>query len=139
MTFSTDSPLLRFNGRFHASSEKMLPHCEHLKDRSVLIVPPQWVCIDQAHGQRSYGLFGILADCKHTVNAFLKSRSPDGNMPTEQNLKLWELAGKEEGRVFSPYAWRVRLVLAHKGVKYETVPWRYSQKELIKPSDKVIR
>ena len=58
-------------------------------------------------------------------------------MAGEQKLKLWELAGKEEGRVFSPYAWRVRLVLAHKGIEFETVPWRYSQKDLIKPSDKV--
>ncbi|KAK9826572.1 hypothetical protein WJX74_003460 [Apatococcus lobatus] len=58
-------------------------------------------------------------------------------MTTQANTKLWELAGKEEGRVFSPYAWRVRLVLAHKGLKFETVPWRYSEKDLIKPSDKV--
>ncbi len=58
-------------------------------------------------------------------------------MTSGQQLKLWELAGAEDGRVFSPFAWRVRLVLAHKGLQYQSIPWRYSEKDLIKPSDKV--
>ena len=59
------------------------------------------------------------------------------NMATDKQLKLWELAGAEDGRVFSPFAWRVRLVLVHKGLEFQTIPWRYSQKDLIKPADKV--
>ncbi len=54
-------------------------------------------------------------------------------MSSHQNIKLWELAGDEEKRVFSPYAWRIRLMLVHKQIKYETIPWRYSDKDLIKP------
>lgn len=54
-----------------------------------------------------------------------------------QPLRLWELAGAEPTRVFSPYVWRVRLVLAHKGIEYESTTWRYNDKRLIAPAQKV--
>jgi glutathione S-transferase len=44
---------------------------------------------------------------------------------------LYDLAGAEEDRRFSPYCWRTRLALAHKGLAFETVPWRFSDKEAI--------
>ena len=52
-------------------------------------------------------------------------------------MRLWELAGADPARVFSPYVWKVRLVLAHKAIKYESAPWRYADKPLILPSQKV--
>ena len=52
-------------------------------------------------------------------------------------LKLWELAGDDPQRVFSPFVWRVRLALFHKQIPYESVCWRYAEKELIRPSQKV--
>lgn len=58
-------------------------------------------------------------------------------MATQQALRLWELAGADPKRVFSPYVWRVRLVLAHKGVGYESATWRYNDKPLIAPAQKV--
>lgn len=46
-------------------------------------------------------------------------------------MKLWELAGAEDDRVFSPYCWRIRLALAHKGLAAESVPWRFTEKSAI--------
>jgi glutathione S-transferase len=46
--------------------------------------------------------------------------------------KLFELAGTDPERVFSPYCWRTRMALAHKGLKAETVPWRFTEKNAIK-------
>jgi glutathione S-transferase len=46
-------------------------------------------------------------------------------------LKLYDLAGAEEDRRFSPYCWRIRMALRHKGLEFETVPWRFTDKEAI--------
>lgn len=46
-------------------------------------------------------------------------------------MKLWELAGAEDNRLFSPYCWRTRMALAHKGLQAETVPWRFTEKEAL--------
>jgi len=53
--------------------------------------------------------------------------------------KLFELVGTDPARPFSPYCWRIRLALAHKGLEAETVPWRFTQKGAIAPynSEKV--
>ena len=45
---------------------------------------------------------------------------------------LYELAGSDPARLFSPYCWRTRMALAHKGLDFETVPWRFAQKDAIK-------
>jgi glutathione S-transferase len=44
---------------------------------------------------------------------------------------LYDLAGADEKRRFSPYCWRARLALAHKGLPVETVAWRFTDKETI--------
>ena len=44
---------------------------------------------------------------------------------------LYDLAGAEDDRRFSPYCWRVKMALAHKGLTYETVPWRFTEKDVI--------
>lgn len=46
-------------------------------------------------------------------------------------LKLYDLAGADDSWRFSPYCWRVRLALAHKGLAVETIPWRFTEKEAI--------
>ncbi|MBT5457367.1 MAG: glutathione S-transferase family protein [Rhodospirillaceae bacterium] len=43
-------------------------------------------------------------------------------------LKLYELSGVDDNR-FSPFCWRVRLALAHKGLDAETVPLTFGQKD----------
>src|SRR5258708_37897868 len=54
-------------------------------------------------------------------------------------LKLFELVGADAGRPFSPFCWRTRMALAHKGLSAETIPWGFTEKEAIAPhkSDKV--
>jgi glutathione S-transferase len=41
--------------------------------------------------------------------------------------KLYELVGVEDDRAFSPYCWRIRMALAHKGLPVELVPWRFTE------------
>jgi len=54
-------------------------------------------------------------------------------------LKLYELVGTDAARPFSPYCWRTRMALAHKGFAADTIPWRFTEKEAIAPrgSEKV--
>ena len=47
------------------------------------------------------------------------------------NITLWDLAGAEDDRRFSPYCWRVRMAIAHKNLSCETVPWRFTEKDAI--------
>lgn len=42
---------------------------------------------------------------------------------------LYDLAGANPDFRFSPYCWRARLALAHKGLEVETVPWRFTEKD----------
>lgn len=44
-------------------------------------------------------------------------------------IKLWDLVGAEDDRAFSPYCWRTKLALAHKGLAFEAIPWRFTEKE----------
>ncbi|KIZ34034.1 MULTISPECIES: glutathione S-transferase family protein [Rhodopseudomonas] len=55
------------------------------------------------------------------------------------SLKLFELVGTDEARPFSPFCWRTRMALAHKGLAAEQLPWRFTEKSAIAPyqSDKV--
>lgn len=46
-------------------------------------------------------------------------------------IKLYDLAGAEDDRRFSPYCWRVKMALKHKGLAFETVPWRFTEKDVI--------
>ena len=46
-------------------------------------------------------------------------------------LILYDLAGAESARRFSPYCWRIRLALEHKGLSVETIPWRFTDKDVI--------
>jgi len=46
-------------------------------------------------------------------------------------IKLYDLAGADENRRFSPYCWRIRMSLAHKGLEVDCVPWRFTEKEKI--------
>ncbi|VAX08051.1 Lignin beta-ether hydrolase [hydrothermal vent metagenome] len=42
-------------------------------------------------------------------------------------MKLYELVGKDKTQGFSPYVWRARMALAHKGLKVEMVPLTFSE------------
>lgn len=44
-------------------------------------------------------------------------------------IRLFELTGADPARRFSPYCWRTCLALAHKGLEWETIPWRFTEKD----------
>ena len=51
-------------------------------------------------------------------------------------ITMHDLAGIVADRRFSPFCWRARMALAHKGLAVETVPWRFIEKDkLPKPND----
>lgn len=54
-------------------------------------------------------------------------------------LKLFELVGTDAARPFSPFCWRTRMALAHKGLTAQSIPWCFTEKDAIAPhkSDKV--
>lgn len=54
-------------------------------------------------------------------------------------LQLFELVGTEDDRPFSPYCWRTRMALAHKGLEATSIPWRFTERDALTPhkSEKV--
>jgi glutathione S-transferase len=51
-------------------------------------------------------------------------------------ITLYDLAGTEAERRFSPFCWRTKMALAHKGLAVETLPWRFTEKDrLPTPND----
>ena len=46
-------------------------------------------------------------------------------------ILLYDLAAAEEDRRFSPYCWRTKMALKHKGLEFETVPWRFTDNDAI--------
>ena len=46
-------------------------------------------------------------------------------------IMLYELAAAKPEIRFSPYCWRIRFALAHKGLTAQTLPWHFTQKERI--------
>jgi len=49
------------------------------------------------------------------------------------SLKLFELVGTDAARPFSPFCWRARMALAHKGLSAESLAWRFTEKGAIAP------
>lgn len=47
------------------------------------------------------------------------------------SIVLYDLAGADPDVRFSPYCWRTRFALAHKGLPVETVPWRFTDRDAI--------
>jgi glutathione S-transferase len=51
-------------------------------------------------------------------------------------ITLYDLAGVEAERRFSPFCWRTKMALAHKRLEFATVPWRFTEKDkLPQPND----
>lgn len=46
-------------------------------------------------------------------------------------IQLWDLAGAEDDRRFSPYCWRVKMALRHKDLAVRETPWRFTEKGAI--------
>jgi glutathione S-transferase len=48
-------------------------------------------------------------------------------------IEMYDLAGADPNRRFSPYCWRIKLSLKHKGLDFKTIPWRLTEKSVIAP------
>lgn len=46
-------------------------------------------------------------------------------------IQMYDLAAADPRVRFSPYCWRIRMALAHKGLDAETIPWRFTDKQAI--------
>src|SRR5216683_2387499 len=44
-------------------------------------------------------------------------------------ITMYDLAGIEADRRFSPFCWRAKMALAHKGLAFDSVPWRFTEKD----------
>ncbi len=42
-------------------------------------------------------------------------------------MKLYELVGRDKTKGFSPFVWRIKMALAHKGLDYELVPLHFTE------------
>jgi len=49
-------------------------------------------------------------------------------------LCLYDLAASDPERRFSPYCWRTKLALMHKDLAFDTIPWRFTDKDAIASS-----
>lgn len=49
-------------------------------------------------------------------------------------IRLYDLAAADPDRRFSPFCWRTKFALAHKGLLAETIPWRFTDKDAIASS-----
>lgn len=47
------------------------------------------------------------------------------------SIVMHDLAGADPDLRFSPYCWRTRFALAHKGLPVETIPWRFTDSDRI--------
>lgn len=46
-------------------------------------------------------------------------------------IKLYDLAARDANVRFSPFCWRTKMALKHKGLEFDSVPWRFTEKEAI--------
>jgi glutathione S-transferase len=53
-------------------------------------------------------------------------------------ITMYDLAGAEDARRFSPYCWRTKMALAHKGLAVETAPWRFTEKDRLPEGQKTV-
>lgn len=44
---------------------------------------------------------------------------------------LYDLAGEDPDRRFSPYCWRIKFALRHKGLAFDAVAWRFAEREAL--------
>ena len=53
-------------------------------------------------------------------------------------IQLYDLAGARDDCRFSSNCWPVRMALLHKGLSFETIPWRFTEKQTIAFSSQTI-
>lgn len=46
-------------------------------------------------------------------------------------IKIYDLTGADGEISFSPFCWRTKMALKHKGLDFETVPWRFTETDAL--------
>lgn len=49
-------------------------------------------------------------------------------------IKLYDLAARDTRFRFSPFCWRTKMALKHKGLEFDPLPWRFTEKDVIAQS-----
>lgn len=52
-------------------------------------------------------------------------------------IRFYDLAGRDDRLRFSPYCWRIKMALKHKDLDFETLPWRFTEKDAIAQSKQI--
>jgi glutathione S-transferase len=52
-------------------------------------------------------------------------------------IQMYDLAGADDAWRISPFCWRIRMALAHKGLPVRTIPWRMVEKDKIVSSSSI--
>jgi glutathione S-transferase len=65
-----------------------------------------------------------------TVQRFWTGRGGRRRM-SGMSMILYDLAGADPDLRFSPYCWRTKFALEHKGLFAETMPWRFTEKDAL--------
>lgn len=83
----------------------------------------------QPPGRHRRGQEGLVwTDCGERKGI---GHHPDDDGYRVANIRHYDLAGADPERRFSPFCWRTKLALAHKGLPVETIPWRFTDKDVI--------
>jgi glutathione S-transferase len=53
-------------------------------------------------------------------------------------MRMFDLAAADPAIRFSPYCWRVKLALAHKGLTIESIPWRFTEGDKLPPGCRTV-
>lgn len=53
-------------------------------------------------------------------------------------IKMFDLAGADPDRRFSPYCWRIRLALHHKRLPFHAEPWRFTDTDRLPAGCKLV-
>jgi glutathione S-transferase len=69
----------------------------------------------------------LIAQPLLSLTGFCVSRLAKQGEPA-MAIVMHDLAGADPALRFSPYCWRTRMALAHKGLAVETIPWRFTDK-----------
>ena len=49
-------------------------------------------------------------------------------------MLVYDLAADDARYRFSPFCWRTKMALKHKGLDFETIPWRFQETDVLAPS-----
>ncbi len=79
-------------------------------------------------------LLGLGRDLRDTDPAIWTHAGQGAGWESGLAIELFDLAGADPDRRFSPYCWRIKLALHHKGLEYKSVPWRFTEKAAISAS-----